>query len=112
MQERNVILTWEAIYDILDIVDYIEDWFGLDRANQFQEDIDKQTQDLGDKHITYGQIGIFYRNYPIYKKLFSPSVIFYIVKEPENEVHVLRVLREESNWKKTLQQTKQYTYPQ
>lgn len=28
MQERSVILTWEAIYDLTDIADYIERDFG------------------------------------------------------------------------------------
>ena len=32
MQERNVVLTWEAIYDVTDIADYIEKEFGRERA--------------------------------------------------------------------------------
>ena len=39
MQERKVILTWEAIYDITDIADYIEAYFGIERADRFQQDI-------------------------------------------------------------------------
>lgn len=34
MQERKVILTWEAIYDVTDIADYIEQEFGRERADQ------------------------------------------------------------------------------
>ena len=34
MQERKVILTWESIYDIIEIADYIEAEFGLNRANK------------------------------------------------------------------------------
>lgn len=64
MQERKVILTWEAIYDV------------------------------------------------IYKKPFPPSIIFYVVKEPENEVHILRVLRQERDWETILVQNQEYTYPE
>ena len=35
-QELKIVMTWEAIYDITDIADYIELWFGVDRADQFQ----------------------------------------------------------------------------
>ena len=35
----RVILTWEAVYDITDIAEYIEVQFGKERADRFQEDI-------------------------------------------------------------------------
>lgn len=72
MQEVKVILTWEAIYDIVEITDYIE------------SDFDKI-------------------NLMIYKKPFPPSIIFYVVNEPKNEIHILRVLREERNWNRFFQ---------
>lgn len=31
MQERKVVLTWEAIYDVTDIADYIEQEFGREQ---------------------------------------------------------------------------------
>lgn len=54
---------------------------------------------------------ILYRNYTIHKKLFPPSIIFYILVEEKKEVHILRVLREERNWQNILKKTKSYTYP-
>ncbi|MDU3308509.1 MAG: hypothetical protein E7F06_21300 [Lachnospiraceae bacterium] len=33
MQEYKIILTWEAIYDVTDIADYIEEEFGQQRAD-------------------------------------------------------------------------------
>lgn len=42
MQEYEVILTWEAIYDVTDIADYIEAEFGQNRADRFQEDIKRK----------------------------------------------------------------------
>ena len=47
MQEYKVILTWEAIYDVTDIADYIESEFGKDRADHFQKDIKKEMEKLG-----------------------------------------------------------------
>ena len=39
MQEYKIILTWEAIYDVTDIADYIEEEFGQQRADRFQSDL-------------------------------------------------------------------------
>ena len=38
MQEYKIILTWEAIYDVTDIADYIEEEFGQQRADRFQSE--------------------------------------------------------------------------
>lgn len=110
MQEHKVILTWESIYDITEIADYIEAEFGLNRANKFQNDVQKQLEDLEIYGGIFGKTHILYRSYYIYKKIFSPSIIFYIIKEPEREIHVLRVLREERDWEKILTQQQEYTY--
>ncbi len=42
---------------------------------------------------------IFYKNYAIHKKPFPPSIIFYIIKESQKEIHILRILRNECDWK-------------
>lgn len=112
MQERKVILTWEAIYDIIEIADYIECDFGKMRADRFQKDIKEQMQKLEYMGGIFGMTCIFYRDYVIYKKPFPPSIIFYVVKEPENEVHILRVLRQERDWETLLVQNQEYTYPE
>ena len=44
MQEYKIILTWEAIYDVTDIADYIEEEFGQQRADRFQSDLKEQMQ--------------------------------------------------------------------
>lgn len=36
MHDYKVILTWEAIYDVTDIADYIEAEFGQARADRFK----------------------------------------------------------------------------
>lgn len=50
MHEYKVILTWEAIYDVTDLTDYIEADFGRERADRFQNDIKNE-----DKVGIYGQ---------------------------------------------------------
>ena len=52
---------------------------------------------------------IFYRGYSIHKKPFPPSIIFYVLMK--DEVHILRVLREEQNWERILAEKEEYTYP-
>ena len=110
MQENKVILTWESICDIADIADYIETNFSFDRANRFREDIKKQIKMLGVTGRGFPATRIYYRNYSIHKKYFPPSIIFYIIDESKQEVHVLRVLREERNWKEILGEHQKYTY--
>lgn len=110
MKEYKVILTLEAIYDVTDIADYIEVNFGRERADCFQADMQKQMKDIGYMGSVFGRTQIYYCNYSIYKKLFPPSIIFYIIKVPEKEIHVLRVLREECNWEKVLTKQQKYTY--
>lgn len=44
MPEHNVIVTWEAIYDMADIMDYIEYDFGKERADRFQSDIKRELE--------------------------------------------------------------------
>lgn len=112
MRERKVILTWEAIYDLTDIADYIERDFGKSRADKFEKEIKQQIRDIAYTGGIYGNTHIYYRSYSIFKKSFSPSIIFYVVREPENEIHILRVLREERDWKNILKKQQIYTYPE
>ena len=97
MKERKVILTWEAIYDIVDITDYITADFGWKRADRFQDEIYEKIYDLSETAGSFRKSDIVYRGFQIYFRLFAPSIIFYTIKEPEEEVHILRVLRSERN---------------
>ena len=104
----RVILTWEAVYDITDITEYIEIQFGKERADRFQEDIRSQIKSLEFLGGISGKTSIIIKNLFVYKKLFLPSIIFYIIDESQNRIYVLRVLREERNWKKILLQESDY----
>ena len=112
MQERKVLLTREAIYDVTDIADYIEKEFGRERADRFERDIRQEIKDISFLGGIFGNTHIYYRSYSIFKKPFPPSIIFYVVKEPENEMHILRVLREERDWGRILKEQQDYTYPE
>lgn len=109
MPEHKVILTWEAIYDVTDIADYIEAEFGEERADRFQADIREELDKLKYMGNAFLKTQILYRSYAIHKKPFPPSIIFYILIE--HEIHVLRVLREEQNWQRILEQKTKYSYP-
>ena len=111
MQEFKVILTWEAICDVTDIADYIEVQFGKERADRFQIDINSQFKMLKTTGSIFGKSNLHYQSYSIYRKLFPPSIIFYIIKESPKEIHILRVLREDRDWKSMLTKEQEYTYP-
>ena len=50
MQEYRIILTWEAIYDVTDIADYIEEEFGQQHADRFQSDLKEQMQNYNGRN--------------------------------------------------------------
>ena len=79
MQEYKIILTWEAIYDVTDIADYIEEEFGQQRADRFQSDLKEQMQNLSQFSTAFPRTQILYRGYSIHKRSFPPSIIFYII---------------------------------
>lgn len=78
MHDYKVILTWEAIYDVTDIADYIEAEFGQARADRFQNDIQAQMKKLGYMSGVFPKTHILYRNYYIHKKPFPLSIILCI----------------------------------
>lgn len=47
MHDYNVVWSWEAIYDVADITDYIELRFGKERADRFNDEIDAKGKNLG-----------------------------------------------------------------
>ena len=108
--EYSVKWSRESIYDIADISDYIELKFGRDRADQFNDDIDAEGKKLGRQYKMYTDTGIFYRKKLIYKKVLSPSIIFYYVDDAIHTVYIIRVLRHERDWQKILRETISYTF--
>jgi plasmid stabilization system protein ParE len=111
MQENKVNLTWESLYDVTDIADYIEDEFGIERANKFQADMQQEFSKLEYTGSIFRETNILYRNYYIRMKPFPPSIIFYVLDDKENQIFVLRVLREEQDWENILRNNQDYTSP-
>ena len=111
MQEYSAVLTNEAIYDIVDIYIRIKIQFSSEIAKAFRDNIIKQIKLIESVPKFFSRVFIFYREYMIHFKVFSPSLIFYIIEEETKEVHVLRVLREEQDWMRILRETDSYSYP-
>lgn len=59
MQERKVVLTWETIYDVTDIADYIEQEFGRERADRFERDIRQEIRDISLLGGIFGNTQVF-----------------------------------------------------
>lgn len=108
MQERKVLLTHEAINDIVDAEVYINGQFGEARAGRYRADIKKVLRNLSVEGTIYSESGFYYRNYIIYKKPFPPAIIFWIIRQ--NSIHVLRILRESYNWQRYFRTHRYYEY--
>ena len=111
MKERKVILTWESIYDITDIAEEIEFNFGKRVADKFQLEIAQKIFSLNQDADVFRDIGIEYRGWSIKRRIYKKSLIFYIVKDMENEVHVIRVLTSDQKWEDIISEDDEYTYP-
>ena len=111
MQERNVLITYEAINDIVDAEEYIRYSFGEERAIEYRNDIRNEIMSLSTNALMYRNSGFKYKQDIIYKKPFSPAILFWIVRN--DGVHVLRVPREEYNWQRYFRthQFHEYEYP-
>lgn len=110
MHDYEVIWSRESIYDVVDIVDYIEQRFGKDRADRFNDEIDAECETLGTDYKLYTGTRISYRGKIILKKVFDPSIIFYFVDDTAEKVYIIRILRHERNWQKILKEGLSYTF--
>lgn len=75
MQEYKIILTWEAIYDVTDIADYIEEEFGQQRADRFQSDLKEQMQNLSSV-LPFPELKFCTEDIPYIKDLFRHLLFF------------------------------------
>ena len=69
MPDYKIVLTWESIYDVAEIAEYIEDKFSRQKADEFQKDIEKElprwppTQNFIKKPIYYTVDMIFIKRF-------------------------------------------------
>ena len=75
MQEYKIILTWEAIYDVTDITDYIEEDLGQNVLNRFQSDSKRTNENLGQFHNCLSPTKFCTEDIP-YIKIFSAIYYF------------------------------------
>lgn len=112
MLERKVIVTYEAINDIVDAEEYIRYSFGPEKAFEYRNSIFDELKSLSITAGSYANSGFKYKGYTIYKKPFHPAIIFWVIIN--EEVHILRVPREEYNWQKFFKENQysEYSYPE
>ncbi len=108
MKERKVIVTWEAIYDIVDITESIESNFGKRVADNFELEIYSKIISLEQDADILRELDMTYRGWTIKRKIYKKSLIFYVIKG--NEVHVLRVLTSDQKWEELFEDNVEYTY--
>lgn len=108
MKKRHVVLTVEATYDLADIEDYIEEEFSAEHVTIFQRKTDGLIEHLRNPIVSFANTFLMYRGLHIYRSVLSPSIFFFVMKE--NEIHILRVLREEQNWENIITRDMDYHY--
>lgn len=109
IKERKIIVTWEAIYDIVDIAESIELNFGKKVADNFQSEIYSKIISLDRDADIFRKLDMTYIGWTIKRRIYKKSLIFYVVKE--NEVHVLRGLTSNQKWQDLFEDDIEYTYP-
>ena len=102
--------SYESIYDVADIADYIEREFDITRADKFNDEIDERVETLSYLHSVYSDTGIYYRGMVIQKMPFNPSIVFFTVDDINRVVYILRVLRHERDWQTILRKQIIYTF--
>lgn len=91
-------MTDEAINDIFDLVKYIHvDLCNPDAANKLYENLNKEIDNMGDFPLKFSDSGMSYRGY--------------IINDKNQEVFVLRILKDIVNWHRLLKETKIYHFP-
>ena len=100
----------EAIYDVAEIAEYIEEAFGEARADRFIEDLKEAVGRLSYLRASHEATGFCYRGEKILKLVFKPSIVFYCVDELNVRISILRVLRHERNWQGILDSQTPYTF--
>ena len=110
MSDYSVEWSMESIYDVADLAEYIEQSFGKERADRFNDDTDETIAKLSFLHSAYSGTEIFYRGMLIRKVPIGPSIVFYTADDYKQKVYVLRVLRHERDWQRILREQIVYTF--
>ena len=76
----KVLVTDEAISDIIELVRYIaEDLFNPEAAGRLLHNLKREVENCGAFPMKFSDTGIKYRDYVIHKKVFESYLIFYVI---------------------------------
>ena len=111
MLNYKVLVTDEAINDIIELVRYIaEDLFNPEAAERLLHNLKREVENCGAFPMKFSDTGIKYRDYIIHKKVFESYLIFYVINSGSQEVYVLRVMKDLMNWCQILRTTEKYHF--
>ena len=90
MKERKVIVTWEAIYDIVDIAESIELNFGKKVADNFQSEIYSKIISLDRDADIFRKLDMTYRGWTIKRRIYKKSLIFILINCKKVQISKLK----------------------
>lgn len=107
----KVLVTDEAIDDILKLVKYIHRELGNPgAAEKLYSNLNREVSNTGLFPLKFSDSGIKYRGYIIHKKVFESYLLFYIIDDKRKMVYILRILKDPMNWQRILQNNKIYRF--
>ena len=107
----RVMPTKEAENDVSSLVAYMAYQLKNEQAaRRFLHEYDKQIDSLTIFPFGYRGIGFEYREYEIRMKPFSTYNIFFVVDAKEQQITILRVLKDLQNWKVMLHDDDDYSF--
>lgn len=102
--QYSVIETIEAVDDVINLASYMmRELKNQKAAYDFLSRYDKEAKKLGFFPTGYRGIGLEYRGYEIRIKPFGTYNIFFVIDYENQEVVILRVLKDRQNWNDILQ---------
>lgn len=105
----RVLVTDEAIEDIFNLVKYIHiDLGNPDAADRLYTNLNREVANMGYFPLKFSDSGVKYRGYVIHKKVYQSYLLFYIIRDEEQAVYVLRILKDIMDWHRILEKKTQY----
>lgn len=101
----------EALHDVERLAAYMMNPLKNEQAaKNFLNRYDKEAKRLSEFPYGYRGVSFEYRGYEIRLKVFSTYNIFFIIDTEENQIVILRVLKDRQNWKAILQDEDEYSF--
>jgi plasmid stabilization system protein ParE len=106
---RNIKVSLQAVFDIADAEDWIEQQFGIDECDRYERELkDFLSDKLRFSAGIIGRTGVLYLGHMIYKMPYRVTNIFYFI---ENEtLYIIRILRYEKAWERYIGHGENYLF--